>query len=94
MKIKNKEQKHLIEENEIETDENCYECKDNNNMYLLLLCNKCNFYCCHTYCNFPFLDKIPDEDWFCKFCIQKENYRKKNKKNISLIKSANKKRIN
>ena len=88
--IKHKEQKKIEEDDEVETDENCYQCKQDNDMYLLLLCSKCNYYCCHTFCNEPFLDKIPDGDWFCKFCLEKEkkdiplvnNYVLRNRKNL------------
>jgi hypothetical protein len=46
--------------------ENCMICKKNIDEHLLLLCDKCKFNICHTYC--AGLELIPDEDWFCFDC--------------------------
>ncbi len=54
----------------IETDENCYECENNDDAENLLICDECEFFCCHTYCCNPPLDHVPIEDWFCRYCLQ------------------------
>ena len=52
----------------IKGDELCYECDSNENTYLLLVCDSCKYYCCHTYCLDPPLNYIPEEEWICYFC--------------------------
>ena len=59
-------------------DEKCYICNKSNNAHILLVCDKCSFRICHTYC--VGLDSIPDGDWICPECIQKDK-KKKMKKN-------------
>lgn len=38
------------------------------NPELLLVCDQCNFFCCHTYCESPPLESVPLEEWFCSKC--------------------------
>ena len=38
-----------------------------------MICDKCNFFCCHTYCDTPKLDSVPIDDWFCKWCRSPQN---------------------
>jgi hypothetical protein len=67
--VKKKKFKYEEEENEnwIEnTLEHCMKCKNTDDVYLMLVCDKCKFNVCHTYC--AGLDLIPDEDWFCSEC--------------------------
>ena len=59
-------------------DEKCYICNKSNNAHILLVCDRCSFRICHTYC--VGLDSIPDGDWICPECIQKDK-KKKAKKN-------------
>jgi hypothetical protein len=33
-----------------------------------MVCDICNFFCCHTYCDTPKLDFVPEDDWLCLFC--------------------------
>lgn len=33
-----------------------------------MVCDKCNFFCCHTYCETPPLRQVPTEEWFCQTC--------------------------
>lgn len=40
----------------------------NINPELLLVCDQCNFFCCHTYCESPPLERVPLEEWFCSKC--------------------------
>ena len=39
-------------------------------MTKLLVCDQCEFYCCHTYCCNPPLHRVPIEPWYCGFCAQ------------------------
>ena len=59
-------------------DEKCYICNKSNNAHILLVCDRCSFRICHTYC--VGLDSIPDGDWICPECVQKDK-KKKAKKN-------------
>jgi len=56
--------------NSVEVDECCYECQNADDPDVLLICDGCGFYCCHTYCCDPPLESVPLEDWFCKFCTR------------------------
>ena len=53
----------------IEMDENCYECENGDDDAHLLVCDRCGFFCCHTYCCVPAFETVPLEDWYCKFCL-------------------------
>jgi hypothetical protein len=46
--------------------EYCMVCNKNHDSHLLLVCDKCMYNICHTYC--AGLDLIPDEDWLCSEC--------------------------
>ena len=79
--------KHFVpEEEELEAwffncDDKCLICSKADNSQELLVCDKCNFRIAHTYC--VGLDAIPDGDWYCPECLQKEqkkSHRKKRKK--------------
>ena len=52
-------------------DEVCLICGKNNNTSYLLICDKCNFRICHTFC--VGLDSIPDGEFICPECKQKMN---------------------
>ena len=52
---------------------NCMICKKSNDNYLLLVCDKCHYNVCHTYCDN--LEKIPDEDWICMKCRSPERWK-------------------
>jgi hypothetical protein len=54
--------------------ENCMVCNKNNDSHLLLVCDKCTYNICHTYC--AGLDMIPDEDWLCSACVGVNTRRK------------------
>lgn len=67
--VKKKKFKYEDEENDAWMDnclEHCMKCKQTNDVYLMLVCDKCKFNVCHTYC--AGLDIIPDDDWFCSEC--------------------------
>lgn len=38
----------------------------------MLVCDECNFFCCHTYCDKPKLENVPEDDWICIFCREAE----------------------
>jgi hypothetical protein len=89
-KVKKKIFKHE-EENDDQwlenTLEHCMNCKNTNDIYLMLVCDKCKFNVCHTYC--AGLEMIPDEDWYCSPC-QEEMKQSKNNKNPKDNKNKNK----
>lgn len=51
----------------------CMVCKESRNEHLLLVCDKCCYNVCHTYCDG--LDLIPDEDWYCHECDKNKKAR-------------------
>ncbi|CDW73563.1 phd-finger family expressed [Stylonychia lemnae] len=53
----------------------CYECSQADNEQLLLVCDSCNYNVCHTYC--CNLDSIPEDNWYCKNCIEEEEARER-----------------
>ena len=44
----------------------------------LLVCDNCDFYCCHIGCLDPPIDYIPKSEWYCDHCLR-ENPNLKNK---------------
>ena len=65
-------------------DEKCYICNKSNNAHVLLVCDKCSFRICHTYC--VGLDSIPDGDWICPECTQQGKRKKTKKKKMKKCK--------
>ncbi len=63
--------------------ENCMVCNKANDEHLLLVCDKCTYNICHTYC--AGLDLIPDEEWICSTCSRRGG---RNINNISLNEST------
>lgn len=49
-------------------DDLCYICDSGENTHLLLVCDECKYFCCHTYCLDPPLNYIPEGDWICTYC--------------------------
>lgn len=49
-------------------DDDCYECNRPDDEANMLICDTCNFYCCHIQCLNPPLDAVPEGNWQCKFC--------------------------
>jgi hypothetical protein len=60
----------------LDADDHCYQCGRSDDMEVMLICDRCSFYCCHIYCCNPPLESIPLEDWFCKFCEDTSNRRR------------------
>lgn len=80
---------HKIEDHQLDVpqvnqfgkfDECCYRCKQNNQGFLMLVCDKCDKTCCHIYCLNPPLEYIPEEDWFCDMCQNKKQKPKTKKR--------------
>jgi hypothetical protein len=67
------------------TDDTCYVCKAVGDTEKLLVCDKCNFRCCHTTCLDPPLDFIPAENWYCKFCIAENEHLENNFQNATAV---------
>eukprot|EP00347_Sterkiella_histriomuscorum_P012265 403369258 len=45
----------------------CYVCNKDDNERFLLLCDRCDYQLCHTYCC-GMGEQIPDQEWFCQGC--------------------------
>lgn len=52
----------------LDCDDACYKCKTSRDENKLLVCEKCNWFCCHIYCLEPPLEEIPDTAWYCSYC--------------------------
>jgi hypothetical protein len=91
IKQRNVKKKHfkVEEENEDSYIENtleyCMKCKGTSDVYVMLVCDKCKFNVCHTYC--AGLDRIPDEEWVCFECSKPNKNRSKRKRKKSVHKS-------
>jgi len=74
-------------------DEVCLICGKNNNTSYLLICDKCNFRICHTFC--VGLDSIPDGEFICPECKQLMNINNNinNNSNIDNINEINNKKM-
>lgn len=67
--------------------ETCMICNRGDDNYLMLVCDKCNYNICHTYCDG--LDNIPEGNWYCKSCKSRSKAaikQSKSNKQDSLIK--------
>jgi len=72
-KVKRVEKKKLQldeEESENEYMDECFICGRSNNESLLLVCDFCDYFVCHTYCDN--LQGIPSGEWICQECRQPE----------------------
>ena len=58
----------------------CMVCNMDTDRDVMLICDKCQFNVCHTYCDG--LDRIPDGEWICKQCLQKKKGHKLRKKHL------------
>ena len=72
--------KQIVEEIEDTDDEivrnaenYCYFCDGQRNKNYLLICDYCNLKCCHTYCLDPPLDFVPQDEWYCDYCVDAFN---------------------
>ena len=85
-----KPEEEVIEQWYNNCDEKCLICNKKNNTSYLLICDKCNFRVCHTFC--VGLDYIPDGDFICPECKINENEGNEIKKKYHLNKINNKKK--
>ena len=46
----------------------CYQCGRGDDEHVLLICDRCDWYCCHIYCDPRLGSRIPDGDWYCRYC--------------------------
>ena len=85
-KVKKQKFKYEDEEEEAwvrNSAENCMVCNKNNDEHLLLVCDRCSFNICHTYC--AGLDIIPADDWMCSDCYNTEELKKETHRSIRRI---------
>ena len=75
-KKKFKPEKEKIEQWYNKCDEECLICHQKNNTSYLLICDKCDFRICHTFC--VGLNFIPDGEFICPECKVKEGCSKEN----------------
>ena len=64
------------------TDEACYVCKELGDSTTLLVCDHCNFRCCHTGCLPEPIDWVPEEDFYCNECCEKHGLTNKFEKPV------------
>ena len=79
------------EENDAWIDQcldHCMKCKETHDVYLMLVCDKCHYNVCHTYC--AGLDKIPEEDWLCFDCDKERVDKIKNVEKVGKEKKVEK----
>ena len=50
----------------------CYVCGRGDNEHVLFLCDECDFYSCHIYCDERLNNVIPEGDWYCGSCCERE----------------------
>ena len=68
------------EESEESSDDICYVCGKSTEPESLLICDKCESNFCHYYC--AKLDKIPEGNWYCDYCLEKIKESRETKKMI------------
>lgn len=52
----------------------CQVCHTEDNPDQLLLCDNCDAGY-HTYCLSPPLEQVPEDDWYCSYCIETSSQR-------------------
>ena len=56
----------------------CYVCDQSGNENFMLICDKCDTKCAHINCLDPPMHFIPEDEWFCDFCVNKYSLSHKN----------------
>ena len=51
----------------------CYVCGRGDHENVLLICDICDFYCCHIFCDPALNNTIPEGDWACRQCANQMN---------------------
>ena len=62
-----------LDEELADADNHCYKCEREENFNTLLVCDHCVIKCCHTYCLDPPLEFIPENEWYCDYCVVYQN---------------------
>lgn len=70
------EKKELVYESEYD-HYLCYMCGSGEDEHVLLICDDCDFYCCHVYCDPDLKGKLPMGDWFCIYCRERRMRRRR-----------------
>ena len=61
-----------VQMEEEEDDILCYVCQQNVNDDQLLICDICDHFVCHVYCDSDLSGMpAPHEEWYCHFCSQR-----------------------
>lgn len=58
-------------------DDVCYACQDGSEVNYLLICDGCLTKCCHTFCLKPPLKFVPQDEWFCDYCVRDTSFHSK-----------------
>lgn len=66
----------------------CYVCGRGDNENVLLICDMCDFNCCHIYCDETLGNTIPEGDWFCRNCQQAQQAINRSQMTLSIISSV------
>lgn len=61
-----------------QADKACYMCNKGNKRNFLLICDYCLTKTCHTDCLDPPLSYVPQDQWFCDFCVQAHSLETRN----------------
>lgn len=56
----------------------CYVCNTSENANFMLICDKCDTKCCHINCLDPPMRFIPEDEWYCDYCVRDHNLRYNN----------------
>uniref|UniRef100_A0A0N4ZGK8 PHD-type domain-containing protein n=1 Tax=Parastrongyloides trichosuri TaxID=131310 RepID=A0A0N4ZGK8_PARTI len=70
--VSEEEQEEVKERKQANLESVCNVCLKSKDQNLLLICDKCDKICIHIYCCKPKLYTIPEDDWFCPQCHQKD----------------------
>ena len=81
--LEKKELTYTEEPNELDiivanADPFCYKCNSSGNENFMLICDSCDKKCCHIICLDPPMHFIPEDDWFCDFCVREFQLEYKN----------------
>ena len=77
VKVANKQPEFSEEENSNDrivanAESDCYFCKEEGDPNKLLICDHCHLKCCHLYCLDPPLEFIPQDEWYCDYCVRSQ----------------------
>lgn len=64
-----------VEQDLADAEDYCYACGSTYLPDYMLVCEHCFVRCCHIYCLLPEIHVIPEENWYCDFCVTAFNIR-------------------